>query len=111
MHTHGEIKRIKKTLKRGETYFPMVFYALSDPSRLCIVRLLMRHRDICVSEVARILDVSVPAASQQLRILEMSGLVRKKRKGQMICYEIKTKDSVVKSLLKILSKKTQNTRE
>jgi 5-enolpyruvylshikimate-3-phosphate synthase len=42
-----------------------------------------------VTDVANIFDVTISAASQQLRVLEMLGPVRKTRTGQMVCYEPK----------------------
>lgn len=82
---------------------PRFFSALGDKTRLKIFDILRRKRDICVSELAKKLGISVSAVSQQLRILELSGLVARIRNGQMICYEVKKVDPIVKSIIKILS--------
>lgn len=87
-------------LKEGEK-LPIVFNALSDMGRFRIFRLLMAHYGICVTDIANILGISVPAASQQLRVLEMTGIVRKERVGQTILYGIRDEDPIIKSLLKI----------
>ena len=80
-----------------------MFNALSDLNRFRVFKLLTRRQDLCVSDLARVLGVSVPAVSQQLRILEMNGLVERERRGQMICYKIKKDDPVVKFVIKITS--------
>lgn len=79
-----------------------IFNALGDPNRLRLFKLLLRRREYCVSELAEMLKVSVPAVSQQLRLLELSGLVRRERRGQMICYKVKTENPAVKLIVKIL---------
>ncbi len=100
MLTKTKVKEIQRTITEEDGRLPMVFSALSDPGRFRIFGLLTKQKDICVTDVASIFGISVPAASQQLRVLEMCGLVRKERMGQMICYEIKRDDPLVKSLMK-----------
>jgi ArsR family transcriptional regulator len=80
-----------------------MFGALSDAGRFNIFRLFMRHRDLCVTEVANVLAISVPAASQQLKIMELSGLVERERRGQKICYGVKRSDPTVRSLMRIVA--------
>jgi len=98
-----QIKAIKNTIQDGEEQFPLIFAALGETGRFRIFRLLMKHQGLCVTDIANILGITVPAASQQLKILEMSGLIRKERRGQMTCYEIRDSDPVIKSIIKIFS--------
>lgn len=103
MLTKDQINTIKKQVSEDDERMPIILGALGDPGRFRIFKILMEHHDICVTDVASILDITVSAASQQLRVLERIGLVRKERMGQMICYEIKSDDPVVKSLCKLFS--------
>lgn len=80
---------------------PALFRALADPRRFQMFRLLLKRKDLCVSEIADIFKISVPAASQQLKVLERSGLIRPMRVGQSLCYEVRKSDSLVKSILRI----------
>ena len=98
-----EVRRIQKAIKSDDERVPMIFGALGDPRRFRIMKLLMEHRDLCVTEIARIFGISVPAASQQLKVLEVAGLIRRERTGQSICYHIKIADPMVKSILKSLN--------
>jgi len=77
-----------------------MFDALGDASRFQIFKLLLRRQNICVSDIAENLGITVSAVSQHLKILELSGLTVKKRNGQMICYEAKRADTLVRCLIK-----------
>ena len=105
MLSEVQIVKIKKTVDKKDTRLPMVFSALSDPCRFRMFKFLMKYHDVCVTDIANVFEISVPAASQQLRILEITGLIRKERMGQMICYTIKDDDQVVKSLIKLFKEK------
>lgn len=102
MLTAGQIKKIQKELGRGDSRAPAILNALGDPGRFKIFRILMKYRNVCVTDVAAILRISVPAASQQLRILEMTGLVQKERKKRMVCYRVHTKNAFVRLLNKCI---------
>ncbi len=95
-----EISRIKRNMAAEDELTPIVFGALSDSRRYQMFRLLLAHKDLCVTEMAKIFGISVPAASQQLKILEATGLIRRDRMGKAICYGVKCNDPLVKSLLK-----------
>jgi len=55
-----------------------------------------------VGELAEILDVRLPAMSQQLTLLRLEGFVSTRRAGQTIYYSLARED--VKSLIKFLYK-------
>src|SRR3989344_2195132 len=89
--------------RRGENIgLPPMFSALGDATRFSIFTILADRKDVCVSDIAKIIGVSIPAASHHLKILETAGLDRKERMGQMICYKIKEGNSVVRSIIKII---------
>ncbi len=102
MLTKKQTDEIKSSLGTDATGFPLVFQALGDSGRFNIFRLLMEHHDICVTDVANVFDITVSAASQQLRVLERLGLVLKMRMGQMVCYEVNQENPIAKQLVKLL---------
>lgn len=57
------------------------FKALSDPSRLNIVCVLLKYRQLSVGDIATKVNMSVSAVSHQLAILRMRKLVMVKRDG------------------------------
>ena len=106
--TKGQITKIKRHFQRGRgPKIPLIFAALADPGRFRVFQLLVKHCGVCVSDVAGVLGTSLPAASHQLKILEMSGVVKKKRSGKMRCYTLRVEDSLVKSIINIINKRSK----
>ncbi len=68
-----------------------VFKALSSESRLKVIRLLKEHPQ-CVNAVAKRLGMTQSAVSQHLRILKEAGLVRGKKRGNWMHYEISSEN-------------------
>lgn len=64
-----------------------LFHALADPARRAIVERLSGG-PAPVSELARPLPMSLPAAMQHLGVLEAAGLVRSKKIGRVRTCEI-----------------------
>jgi DNA-binding transcriptional ArsR family regulator len=58
------------------------FAALADPTRRRILEHLA-HGDRCVTDLARPYAMSLPAVSKHLRVLEIAGLVRRRRSGRV----------------------------
>lgn len=59
-----------------------LFQALADPARRAIIERLS-HGPAPVSELARPLPMSLPAAMQHLGVLEAAGLVRSEKMGRV----------------------------
>ncbi|CAN5638716.1 hypothetical protein BH23PAT2_BH23PAT2_03480 [soil metagenome] len=69
------------------TAMAQLFRALSDPTRLKLMCLLLEERDLCVGELAARSDISTPGTSQHLKLLELHGLAVRVRNGQKTCYQ------------------------
>ena len=72
-----------------------IFKALSDPTRLRLVKLLnecqpgvCKGGPLCVNALAHQLGVSQSAVSQHLRILRQAGLVSGARRGSFMHYSV-----------------------
>lgn len=97
MLTTKELGSLKGSVKGLGDRLVALFNALGDTNRYKLFYLLLTAKgDICVSEFAEILNISVPAASQQLKNLEASGLIHKARRGQQTCYHVNVEDPAVK---------------
>ena len=59
-----------------------LFQALADPTRRAIVERLSRGQ-VSVSDLARPLNISLPAVMQHLYVLEASGLVTSEKAGRV----------------------------
>jgi DNA-binding transcriptional ArsR family regulator len=55
-----------------------IFGALSDPTRFAIVERLLTGGDLTAGELAEPFDISKPAISRHLRILEDSGVIERR---------------------------------
>jgi len=62
-----------------------VFQAIAEPRRRRILRLI-RDRELSSGEIAARFEVTRPAISQHLRVLERAGLVWVRRKGTRRLY-------------------------
>jgi len=62
-----------------------LFKAFSEPGRLRILHALLRQ-EMCVCDLAALLDVSESAVSHQLRLLRTMGLVANRRDGTVLYY-------------------------
>lgn len=68
--------------KHSEPTLDATFSALADPTRRRILQRLAVG-DTSVGEVAALFDVSAPAISRHLRVLEDSGLVSRQKQGRV----------------------------
>jgi len=59
-----------------------LFHALADPARRAMVERLSRG-PLSVSDLARPLPMSLPAAMQHLQVLQTAGLVRSEKVGRV----------------------------
>lgn len=80
---------LKQMLKQAER-LDRVFQALADPSRRVMVERLTRG-PASVSELAKPLDMSLPAVVQHLQVLEASGLIKTQKIGRVRTCSIEPK--------------------
>lgn len=59
----------------------ITFAALADPTRRAMLQLLAKN-DLSVGELAEPFDITLPAVSKHLKVLEEAGLVHRTRKAQ-----------------------------
>lgn len=63
------------------------FKVFGDATRLKIMQVLLDN-EMCVYDIARILNISQSAISHQLRILKQMALVKNRRDGKVIFYSL-----------------------
>ena len=80
---------VTKRMVRGETLNKMSAFlkVVADPTRLSIVSALL-IREMCVCDLAKLLDMEHSAVSHQLRLLKQSRLIKSRREGQSIIYSL-----------------------
>ncbi len=66
-----------------------VFHALADPTRRAILKHVSK-RDATVGELAKPFDISAPAVSKHLRVLEEARLLKRIRDGKTHRFHLQT---------------------
>jgi ArsR family transcriptional regulator, lead/cadmium/zinc/bismuth-responsive transcriptional repressor len=79
--------RAARAIHDNETLMGLseIFKMLGDVTRLKICLALSRH-ELCVSDIAKVLDLTESAVSHQLRIMKAMRLVTYRREGKMTYY-------------------------
>ena len=98
-----KMKSAKKALLNSETITSLseIFKVLSDPTRLKIV-LAVAHEELCVHDVAALLEISESAVSHQLRMLKTLRLVKQRRDGKMAYYSLD--DEHIEDLIRVATR-------
>ena len=73
-----------------------LFKALADETRIKILH-LVAQRELCVCDLAFLLEMSLPAVSHHLRFLKALRLVKNRKEGKMVFYSLE--DNHVLSLI------------
>jgi DNA-binding transcriptional ArsR family regulator len=64
-----------------------LFRAMGDANRMRIVSVLIHH-ELCVHDIASLVDMSQSAVSHQLRALRQMRLVKSRRDGRNVYYTL-----------------------
>jgi len=65
-----------------------IFKALGDINRSRIVRALSIEDELCVCDLANIMEVSTASASHHLRSLSRQGITKSRKMGKMVYYSL-----------------------
>ena len=95
--TSTEFSLIRKNLaeQKGLESLAETLAVAGNAQRLRILYLLYAHREMCVCDLAEILDMTVSAVSQHLRKLKDKRLVTSRRKSQTIYYALSRNPALV----------------
>lgn len=88
--TDAEFTLIKRNLKnaKGLETLAASLAAAGNEQRLKILYLLHAHHEMCVCDLAEVLEMNDSAVSQHLRKLKDRNLVQPRRNGQTIFYAL-----------------------
>ena len=75
-------------------------HLISDPTRVKILLLLSKHKELCVTDLANVLGISISAVSHQLSKLERLRMVTSVKDGKTVCYYFGAKNKKLETLLK-----------
>lgn len=69
------------------TQLAEIFKALADPTRVRMLHALS-HAELCVGDLASVLEMTESAVSHQLRLLRSLRVVRARRDGKQVYYAL-----------------------
>ena len=83
------VDRVRGLLPRDETLYDLaeLFKIFGDSTRVKILYALLES-ELCVCDIAKLLEVSQSAVSHQLRVLKGSKLVKFRREGKVVYYSL-----------------------
>jgi len=74
-----------------------------DESRLKILCVIFNENKVCVSDIAKSLNLNVAIVSHHLQVMSKEGLVISVRDGKRVCYQLPQKP-FIKDLKKFICK-------
>lgn len=99
MHVHEHtVEKVLSELPEEETLYDLaeLYKVFGDTTRIKILYVLF-EAELCVCDIAQLLNMSQSAISHQLRILKQSRLVKFRRDGKTVFYSLA--DDHVKTII------------
>ena len=83
------IHRVREKLPQDEVLYDLaeLFKIFGDSTRVKILYALLES-ELCVCDIAKLMEVSQSAVSHQLRVLKGSKLVKFRREGKTVYYSL-----------------------
>lgn len=84
-----ELKKIADSLPNEDKIYDLaeLFKVFGDSTRTKILSCL-QIKELCVNDIALVLDMTISAVSHQLRILRQAKLVKSKKIGKEVIYSL-----------------------
>ena len=99
LHVHDQVvAQVRETLPPEQTLSDLaeLFKIFGDSTRIKILYVLFES-EMCVCDIAQLLNMSQSAISHQLRALKQAKLVRYRREGKQVFYSLS--DGHVRTIL------------
>lgn len=95
-----KVKRLRTDIAKVDFIeTSQLFKALSDPTRLKIAYCLSFENELCVCDIAHIIDSSIATASHHVRLLRNMGLAKYRKEGKLVFYSLT--DEHIKQLVQV----------
>lgn len=104
MLTAKEIQGNRKLFHGNDAQIVSMFKALNEINRYRILCILTKNPNLSVSDVAEILDISLPLASQHIKVLTQSNLLQKNREGRRVFTKLNQSNPFVKVIVRAIEK-------
>lgn len=94
------IHQVKNKIPSSETLYSLAdfFKVFGDPTRIKILTALT-EAELCVCDIAYLLNMTQSAISHQLRVLKQARLVKNRKDGKVVYYSLD--DEHVKQIIRL----------
>lgn len=103
---HDKVGQIKAALAKEAQKLPELaeFYKLLGNTTRLKILLALAQGELCVCDIAHVLQLSTAATSHQLKLLRNQGWLSKRDDGKMVYYQLNSQDllKALKGDLKLL---------
>ena len=84
------LMQVKSLLPEDEVLYDLaeLFKIFGDSTRVKILYALLEAEELCVCDIASLMDVTQSAVSHQLRVLKTSKLVKFRKEGKTVFYSL-----------------------
>ena len=82
------------------------FKLLGDPGRLRMIYALLEAGELCVCDLAAVVEAAESAVSHQLKLLRGAGLVKSRKEGRIVYYSVD--DAHIRLLLDVAAQHYQH---
>ena len=90
MHANEElVKKVHDSMPQEDFLFDLaeLYKIFGDSTRIKILYVLF-EAEMCVCDIAQVLNMNISAISHQLRVLKQAGLVKFRRDGKTVFYSL-----------------------
>ncbi|HBU28072.1 TPA: hypothetical protein DEB00_03085 [Candidatus Uhrbacteria bacterium] len=102
MLTAKELRDNRRLFNGNSTQIVSMFKALNEINRYHILCILTKNPNLSVGDIAQILDISLPLASQHIKVLTQSNLLQKKREGKRVFTKLDQTNPFVKAIVRAI---------
>jgi DNA-binding transcriptional ArsR family regulator len=102
MLSKKEIQSNRKLFSESDKSMVAAFKVLSEINRYRIFRILAQQPQLSISNIAHILDISLPLASQHIKVLAHADLIQKERGGKNIFPKLEHDNHFVQAIIKTI---------
>lgn len=104
MLTAKELRDNRKLYNGNDAQIVSMFKALNEINRYRILCILTKNPNLSVGDIAEILKISLPLASQHIKVLTQCHLLQKVRDGKKVIPQLKQDNPFVKAIVEVIQK-------
>ena len=91
---YNKVNKVKKALSREQQRLPELaeFYKLLGNATRLKILLALAQGELCVCDIAHVVELSMAATSHQLKMLRKQGWLGMRNDGKMVYYRLNSED-------------------